>query len=238
MEQDVFGTALLDYHEGRYTQDIVTYSSLGDEDVLPLPHLFRMFAEMPSIEQQALQLCRGKILDVGCGAGSHALHLQKKGFDVTGLDISLGALQVSAARGLKQTVHTSILDYRGEHYDTLLLLMNGVGLAGTLDHLGVFLGKLKSLLHPQGQVLMDSTDIIYMFETDNDGSYWIPTDTPYYGEIRFEMEYKSLKTEPFPWLYVDYNTLQGAAHVQGLHCELLYEGEHFDFLAKLSLATY
>lgn len=234
---DIFGKALQDYQKGQYTEDIKTYSSLDEEDVIPLPYLFRTFNEMPQIEQKALQLARGKVLDVGAGAGSHSLYLQNKGLEVTALDGSKGCIEVCQARGVESTICSPILDYSEERYDTLLLLMNGIGLAGQLKNLSGFFQHLASLLQPNGQILLDSSDIIYMFEQDEDGGYWIPNDGTYYGEVQFEMEYKGQKSEPFDWVYVDFDTLQNACESNGFNCELVISGEHFDYLAKLTLKT-
>ncbi|MEZ4811457.1 MAG: class I SAM-dependent methyltransferase [Allomuricauda sp.] len=232
---DVFGKALMDYHFGKYTEDIKTFSSLDEEDCIPLPYLFRNFDEMPLLEQKALVLARGKVLDIGCGAGSHTLYLQEKGFEVTGLDFSEGAIRVSRDRGVIATVNMSIMEYHGSKYDTLLLLMNGIGLAGNLSNMDTFLQHLASLLRPNGQVLLDSSDIIYMFEQDEDGGYWIPNTGQYYGEVTFVMEYKGQKGNPFPWVYVDYNTLQNACSANNLNCELVLSGEHYDYLARLTI---
>ena len=234
MNEDILGTALLDYQKGNYSEDIITYSSLNEEDVLPLPYMFREFKDMPEIEQKALSLCSGKVLDVGCGAGSHALYLQNMGLSVTGLDASKGAIEVSKLRGLKNAIYGNLEDYQGQQYDTILILMNGVGLAGTLNGLEQFFTKLKSLLKNNGQILLDSSDIIYMFENDEDGGYWIPDNVNYYGEVSFSMEYKKQKSQSFPWLYVDYNTLQRAASYNNLTCKLVMEGEHYDYLARLT----
>jgi len=232
---DVFGMALKDFQKGDYTEDIKTYSSLDEEDVIPVPYLFREFDEMPKIEQIALQLARGKVLDIGAGAGSHTLYLQNKGLEVTALDNSEGCIAVCRERGVKSTVLSDILTYSEEKYDTLLLLMNGIGLAGKLGNLSRFLQHLASLLQPNGQVLMDSSDIIYMFEQDDDGGYWVPNDGTYYGEVAFEMEYKGYKSKPFDWIYVDINRLQNACESNGFHCEIVISGEHYDYLAKLTL---
>ena len=234
---DVFGMALLDYQKGDYTEDIKTYSSLDEEDVIPIPYLFREFDEMPKIEQKALQLAHGKVLDIGAGAGSHALYLQNKGLDITALDSSEGCIEVCRERGVKSTVCSPILDYSDEKYDTLLLLMNGIGLSGKLNNLSRFLQHLASLLLPNGQILMDSSDIIYMFEQDEDGGYWIPNDGNYYGEVTFELEYKGQKSNAFDWVYVDFNTLRNACDSNGLNCELVISGEHYDYLAKLTLTA-
>lgn len=235
---DVFGMALKDYQNGQYTEDIKTFSSLDEEDVIPVPYLFRTFDEMPKIEQKALELARGNVLDIGAGAGSHSLYLQNKGLKVTALDNSEGAISVCKARGVESTVKNSIVNYSEEKFDTLLLLMNGVGLAGKLKNLSAFLQHLASLLQPNGQILLDSSDIVYMFEQDDDGGYWIPDDGSYYGEVEFEMEYKGHKSKPFDWVYVDINTLRNACESYGLDCELVISGEHYDYLAKLTLKEY
>ncbi len=231
----IFGNALLDYQAGQYSEDIKTFSSLDEEDYIPLPYLFRNFDEMPFLEQKALELAKGTVLDIGCGAGNHALYLQQKGFKVTALDNSKGAIQVCRERGVLKTVQSTVLAYSGIKFDTLLLLMNGIGLAGNLDDLGDFLGHLKSLLQPNGQVLLDSSDIIYMFNQDEDGGYWVPENGRYYGEVTFIMAYKEQKSKAFPWLYLDYNTLQNACLANNLNCELVVEGDHYDYLAKLTL---
>ena len=73
-----------------------------------------------------------------------------------------------------------------------------------------------------------------MFDEDEDGAYIIPADG-YYGELEFSLSYKGEKEESFPWLYLDYNTLQNAAFANGLQCELILEGDHYDYLARLTL---
>ncbi|RIV46862.1 class I SAM-dependent methyltransferase [Flagellimonas pelagia] len=231
---DVLGKAVMDFQQGNYTEDIKTFSSLDEEDVIPVPYLFRDFKEMPKVEQKALKLAKGKILDIGCGAGSHALYLQNKGLDVTAVDNSEGCITVAKERGVQKTVLSNILDYSEETFDTLLLLMNGIGLAGTLSNLTAFLQHLASLLRPNGQILLDSSDIIYMFDEDEDGGYWIPNNGKYYGEVTFTMQYKGLKSEPFDWIYLDYNTLQNACWANGMECELMVSGEHYDYLARLT----
>jgi len=201
---------------------------------------------MPAIEKKALQLAKGKILDVGCGAGSHSLYLQnEKKFEVTAIDISKKAIKACQLRGIKDARNLDVMALDNEKFDTILLLMNGAGMCGRLKNIAAFLQKLKSLLNENGQILLDSSDIIYMFDEDEDGGKWIaspvqpsasgPSDEEYYGEVVFNLEYKGEKETPFNWLYLDFNTLQNAAHANGLQCEMVLEGEHYDYLARLTL---
>ncbi len=233
--KDLFGKAILDYQTNNSPEDLITETSISEEDEMSVAYLFRSFAEMPLLEQKALGQAKGKVLDIGCGAGSHSLYLQnEKGLDVTSIDISANAIECCKLRGLKNAVAIDVLDLDSDtnKFDTILLLMNGTGIFGTLEKTPVFLQKLKSLLNPSGQILIDSSDIIYMFDEDEDGGKWIPSDN-YYGEVTFTVTYKNEKENTFEWLYLDYNTLQNAAFDNGLKAELIMEGEHFDYLAKL-----
>jgi SAM-dependent methyltransferase len=229
---DLFGQAILDFQTNNTPEDLVTETNISEADEMSVGYLFRHYNDMPKLEKKALQLAKGKILDVGCGAGSHSLYLQEKGFDVTAIDISPKAIKACQLRGLKNARVQNVLAIETEKFDTILLLMNGTGIFGTLAETSLHLQKLKSLLNPNGQILLDSSDIIYMFDEDEDGAYLVPTQG-YYGELTFTVSYKGQTEDTFPWLYLDYNTLQNAAHANGLECELVMEGKHYDYLAKL-----
>lgn len=233
--KDLFGKAILDFQTNNTPENLITETSISEEDEMSVAYLFRDFSEMPKLEQHALELAKGKVLDIGCGAGSHSLYLQNvRNLDITAIDISKNAVEACQLRGLTSAKVTNILDLdTNEKFDTILLLMNGTGIFGTLKETPKYLQKLKSLLHPNGQILIDSSDIIYMFDEDEDGAYEVPANG-YYGELEFLLSYKGEKENSFPWLYLDYNTLQNAAFANGLQCELVLEGEHYDYLAKLS----
>ena len=233
MNKDILGRAVLDYQTGNYSEDIKTFSSLEEDDIIPVPYLFREYNDMPLLERKALELCKGTVLDIGCGAGSHSLYLQGKGFSVTALDQSPAAIETCRLRGIEQVLEADILSVGEHQFDTLLMLMNGIGIVGKLNRIDSFFTHLKSILSPKGQILLDSSDIIYMFDEDGDGGYWIPEGPEYYGEVSFVMEYKGRKSDPLSWLYIDYNTLQRAAIANNLSCELVYEGEHYGYLARL-----
>jgi len=233
--KDLFGKAILDFQTNTTPEDLITETSISEADEMSVAYLFRSYNEMPKLEQKALQLAKGKVLDVGCGAGSHSLTLQnERNLDVTAIDISPNAIEACMLRGLKNAKVQDIMTLENEKFDTILLLMNGTGIFGTIKETPRFLQKLKNLLKPGGQILIDSSDIIYMFDDDEDGGKWIPSNG-YYGELTFTVSYKNETEDTFPWLYLDYNTLQNAALENGLQCELILEGEHFDYLAKLSI---
>ncbi|MGQ2982254.1 class I SAM-dependent methyltransferase [Flavobacterium sp.] len=232
--KDLFGKAILDYQTGNDPQDLITETSISEEDEMSVAYLFRDYKSMPAIEQKALMIAKGRVLDVGCGAGSHALFLQK-GLEIMAVDISPNAVEACCLRGVKNAVCINVLELENQKFDTIILLMNGTGIFGKLKNISTYLEKLKSLLHPNGQILIDSSDIIYMFDEDEDGGKWIPSDVDYYGEVTFTVKYKGEVEETFDWLYIDYNTLQNAAHANGLNCELVMEGEHYDYLARLTV---
>ncbi|AUS05881.1 class I SAM-dependent methyltransferase [Pseudotamlana carrageenivorans] len=231
--KDLFGKALLDYQNGNYTEDLMTSTHISDEDSLPLPYLFRDFKSMPKLEQEALKLSKGEILDVGCGAGSHSLYLQNKGLKVKAIDVSQGAIEVSKLRGVTHTENKGLLE-ETEQFDTILLLMNGTGIFQETAKISQYLQHLKSLLTANGQILIDSSDIKYMYE-DEDGGFWMDMNAGYYGELDYFLSYKNEKETPMKWLYLDFDTLKLACDTVDLKCELVLEGEHYDYLARLTL---
>lgn len=229
---DIFGQALWDHYLGNPTPDIIVHSSIAHDDVMPVPYLFRNFDEMPRIEQKALQLTTGKTLDAGSGAGSHSLWLQDQNIHVTAIDISEGAVTLSRKRGIKSAHHSHLLHHTAS-YDTILLLMNGTGIFESLSKIDRYLQHLKSLLQSSGQILIDGSDIKFMFENE-DGSYWIDAHQDYYGEVQMAMSYKCVRSPSFNWLYLDFETLSRYAKKNELNCELILTGNHYDYLARLT----
>jgi len=236
--KDLFGKAILDYQTNNSPENLITETNISEEDEMDVSYLFRSFDQMPRIEQTALQLSRGRVLDVGCGAGSHSLYLQNElKLEVTPIDISENAIKTCQLRGLASAKVENVLDMdESEKFDTILLLMNGTGIFGKLENAPKFLQKLKQLLNPNGQILIDSSDLIYMFDEDEDGGKWIPSNKDYYGELEFTVTYKGQKEDPFPWLYLDYNTLQNAAHANGFESKIVVEGDNYDYLAQLTFS--
>lgn len=232
--RDPMGQAMLDYYHGQLNAEIRVLSNVAEEDVIVAKYLFRNVASMPDWEQRALDECEGRVLDIGAGAGSHTLALQARGHEVMAIDISPGAVEVMHARGVLQASHQSIWQFEGEQFDTLLMLMNGIGLVGDLNGFLRFLHHARTLLRPGGQILMDSSDIAYLFQY-NDQALELLLKAQYYGIVEYQMIYQQSRSTRFQWLFIDPKKLREMALKAGYEVELLAEGDHFQYLARLTL---
>ncbi len=224
---DPMGRAIADYWEMKKAGRLKVFSPMFEEDEMPLPTLFRTYESMPEIEKKALDMARGRTLDVGAAAGCHSLVLQERGIDVTAIDISPLSVETMRLRGVRNVREQDFFTLQNEQYETVLMLMNGIGIVGTLERMPAFFTLLDKILSPGGQVLCDSTDISYVFEGD------MP-DMDYYGEQCFRMQYKNIIGQPFPWLYIDAGTLKDCARRNGYEAEVVAEGEHYDYLARIT----
>lgn len=231
---DPIGQAIYNFHFHHDPEILRVDTNYTEDEEIDPAAFFRSLEEMSALEQAAIGLCRGHVLDVGAGAGCHALELQGRQMDVVALEKSELAFQVMKDRGVLHPVLGDIYHYRGETFDTILLLMNGIGIAGTLEGYGRLLDHLKGLLAPGGQILFDSSDISYLFE-EEDGSQWIDlANDRYYGEMDYTVTYKERFTATFPWLYLDRETLEKIAEENGYVTEFPAEGDDNNFLARLT----
>lgn len=228
---DPMGTALQEYMKKGTASRLRVLSSLFDEDELPVPLLFRKEKDMSDIERTALDQARGRVLDVGAGAGCHSLVLQEKGLEVTAIDISPLSVQVQRERGVRDARLVNLFDPMFvEQYDTILFLMNGSGIVGKLENMPEFFNKMKLLLSEGGRIYMDSSDLRYIFENE-DESLDIDLNAAYYGEVDYQMKYKNISGPRFDWLYVDFETLSYYASEYGFTATKILEGSHYDYLA-------
>lgn len=233
-EKDPMGRAIAEYHKNGKAGKLKVLSSMFYEDEIPVPTLFRTHAQMPPQEQKAIELCRGRVLDVGAGSGCHCIELQKRGYEVLGIDISELSVEVMKERGVDARTINFFDETFTEKFDTILLAMNGIGIVGKVENLEKFFRSAKRLLAPSGQILLDSSDIRYIFMNE-DGSMDINLAAGYYGEVDYKMRYRNITGEPFDWLYIDFDTLSMYANENGFDCEKCIDGEHYDYLAKLTI---
>ena len=233
---DILGHALLDYQRGQLDATVTVHCSAADDEPLPAAYFFRALLQMPELERLALDESRGRVLDLGAGAGCHSLELQSRGFaHVKAVDVSAGAAQVMTERGVRAVARHDLfaaLPATELPYDTILLLMNGLGLAGTLGGLDKFLAHARTLLAPGGQILATSSDVRYLYE-DEEGALRINLNGPYYGEVEYTLSYKGRTGAPFPWLFIDAALLNDAAEAAGYTAEFLSEDENDQYLVRL-----
>ncbi len=232
IKNDPMGTAISDFHKYGSADTLKVLSPMFDDDEIPVKFLFRNFDEMPKLEQSALNSTVGKVLDVGAGAGCHSLLLQERGFDVTAVDISPLAIKTMQQRGVINALEQDFFNTDNQ-YDTILMLMNGIGIVGELSKLPSFFMHLDKVLAPNGQLLCDSADIAYVFEND-EGIIELPAGENYYGEITYQMQYKDIKGKSFKWLYIDASTLRDIALECGYDVEIIGEGESYNYLARIT----
>lgn len=230
---DPMGAAIYDYHKTGKASSIVVHSSMFEDDEIPVETLFRDFEQMPALEQEALRTAQGRILDVGAGSGCHSLALMKMDKVPVAIDISPLSVEVMKERGIDARQVNFYDESFTESFDTVLMLMNGTGIIGNLDNMPAFFARMKQLLNPGGCLLIDSSDLRYLYE-DEDGTLEIDLADDYYGQLDYRMEYAGVQGEPFDWLYVDFGTLAYLAEEAGFQAELLAEGEHYDYLARLT----
>lgn len=235
-DKDPMGAAIAEYYLRKTAGKLRVFSSMFDEDEIPVAHLFRDHKGMSRLEQTALKLAGGNVLDVGAGSGCHSLALQEMGKKVHAIDISPLSVEVMQKRGVKNVSQQNFFSQQfAGQYDTILMLMNGSGIIGKLANMPRFFQKLKLLLAPDGFVLMDSSDLRYLFENE-DGSYDIDLAADYYGEVDFRMKYGKVEGDSFDWLYIDFQTLSLYASEAGFKVEMIQEGKHYDYLAKICKA--
>ncbi len=229
-EKDPLGTMLLDYYHGKKDAFVEVSSTTLDMWKMTGDVMFRSFKEMGYIEKKALGLCKGNILDIGAGSGCHSLYLQKRKLNVTSIDISPGCVEVMKQRKVAHPKHGNLFSIQDYKYDTLLMLMNGIGICGSIDRLNLFFQFIKSILTPHGQVIADSTDLANLYSTQT--LQTINKDN-YYGETQFIMSYKPIEGETFEWLYIDFNTLSFYADFNGFSCEKIIEDKTGKYLTRM-----
>lgn len=225
-----YAQAVLDYFNFQPRVKLFIDTSYGIREEMPLKVLFRDEEDFSSLETYALNLCRGKVLDAGAGVGACSLVLQQRDFDVTALEIEPTLAEIMVKRGVKKVLCENIFELKEHRFDTILMMMNGLGLVGTIGGLKKFLEHAKQLVSTSGQILLDSSDISYFYEDKT----WPASH--YFGEIGYRYQYKDQKGAWFNWLYIDPAKLREIARDHGWYAQILYVDETDQYLARLILA--
>ena len=229
--KDPLGAMLLDYLHGEYGVYAEVGSTTLSMTTMSAKTMFRSYSEMDELEHEALRLCRGRVLDVGAGSGCHSLYLQGRNVVVDALDISPGCIEVMQERQVKNPIHDNLFSLESGTYTTILMLMNGLGICGSLDGLNLCLQYVQHLLAEDGQVIADSTDL-RLLHHDEDEANDFPGDSDYW-ETEFVITYEAITSEPFQWIYVGFSTLQMLADYNGLECQQIATGENGHYLARM-----
>ncbi|WP_073118603.1 methyltransferase domain-containing protein [Reichenbachiella agariperforans] len=224
--KDLHGQAILDFYKKAPEKPLMLHNSYGEPEEMPIEVFFRENEDFSELENLAITHCRGSILDVGAAAGAHALFMQALDIDVTAIDNSPGCIDTMHMSGMKKLIKEDFWKHK-QKYDTLFILMNGLGLAGTLEGLDAFLLHCKSLLNEHGQILIDSSDISYLYE---DG---LPKPEGYYGNIRYQYEYDGKLGDWFDWVYVDQEKFKEVVASLGMEIEILLTDENDQYLARI-----
>ena len=232
------GAALLDFHRGDASAEIVVMSDLWEEESTPVAAYYRPDDQvLPALEREALGLCRGRVLDLGAGAGRHAVELQRAGHDVVAVDPLPEAVEIMRDRGVANARQGDLSAVRGERFDTILMLMHGLGVVGDLHGMGRLFEELPRVLKPGGRLVCDSADLAAVLgdESPEVLEDLLSPDT-YLGEVKFSLRYGSVEGPRYPWIFIDPETLEIIANAAGLAVEIPVEGERGSYVAVLTVS--
>ena len=229
-----FGLALKEFYDGNKKAKVIFYRDDGFKEDHYVSNYFRTKRGFSSLDKRAISLCKGKILDIGAGVGPHAIELQDLGFEVLAIDISSHACDIMKKRGVLNVKYTSVYDLKEEIFDTILLMGRSIGFVEDLLGLKKFFKHCKTLLKPEGYILLDSLDVRITTNPDHLAYHERNRHLGhYFGEIRLHMEYRDLQGEKFQILFIDSQTLKNIAREMDFECEIIHEEKNGDFLAKI-----
>lgn len=224
---ELHARALHDFHfGGQEDAEIVLHSDEWGSEPLPISLFFRGPDAWFAFERRAVELARGSVLDVGAGTGLHTLELQRRDHRVTAVEVLPKAVEIMRDRGVVDARRADVFEFEGGRYDTILLLMNGSGIARSLEGLDRLLRLLRRRVTDDGQMLLDSADL----RTTGGGG----DDDEYAGVVRVQLEYRGERGRTYRELYVDPDTLSRRAECQGWSCRVVHRGPCEGYLARLT----
>ena len=226
----IFELALKDFFEGKKDcPKVLIHNRFGEPDEMSPDVYFRDFEEMPEVELFAMELCQGNTLDIGAGVGAHALYMQDLEKEVDALEISKVSSDIMKKRGVRNVLNSDLFHFKPKKkYDTLLMMMNGIGLAESVEGITGLLNQARTLLNPEGFIIFDSSDVAYLWDKKR------LSQSPYYGEISYQYQYGDLWGPWFQWLYIDTETMKKQCEKCGWDMLVLYEDETDHYLGRLT----
>ncbi|MFX0030219.1 MAG: class I SAM-dependent methyltransferase [Candidatus Hermodarchaeota archaeon] len=229
-----FGLALKEFYKGNEQAKVIFLRDDGLRDEYFVSQCFRNEQDFSTFDNKAIDLCYGKVLDIGAGVGPHSLALQNRGLDVYALDISSYACDIMKNRGIRNVICSDVYELDEKNFDTILLMGRAIGFVEDISGLQNFLEFCKTLLNPNGQIILDSLDVRY---TDDAGHLAYQEKNRklgrYFGVIGLQMEYKGRLGEKFRLLHIDSQTLKGCAEEIGWVFELIIQEETGSYLGKI-----
>ena len=223
--------------QGCHQRPLGEFTIIRDDDYADDLSIERFFSSDLSLpgEKEALDLCRGRVLDIGAGAGRHSLILQESGFDIVAIDICAQAVEIMKGRGIRNVKHVSIFEYNEGKFDTVLMLGHGLGIAGDLDGLEKLLQQIPRIITPGGQIIGDSLDVRCTQESVHlEYQKGRMQAGAYVGEMQLKLKYKDVVGPAFGWLHVDSDTLSMVAREHGWQATLICQNEDGDYLCQLT----
>jgi len=233
---DVFGQMLIDASAGIDVREIVEREDHFLVSGLPVSRYLTSYKEWPLVQQKAITLAKGRVLDIGCGAGRHSLYLQENGFDVTGLDISPKAIQLCRERGLKKTVLMSIdrISISLGKFDTILLLENNFGLLENSAKAKRLLGKFYLATSETGRIIAQSSDPYTSQDPDTlDYQKTNRANNRMSGQLKMRLRYRRLISSWFDYLLVSKGEMREILKGTGWKVRRFLEFDHWSYVAVI-----
>jgi len=229
-----FSRALLDFHAGKLDAVFTIRRDDGFRQPVAAAQFFDV-ERFPPLEGRALEECYGAVLDIGCAAGRHSLELRRRGWQVTSLDILSEMESILKDRGLTDVVIADVFQLSGRRFDTLLMLMNGIGMTGNSNGLVRLLRHAHDLVVAGGQIVCDSIDVSATLHPQHVAyrEKNLAEGRPA-GQQSFTMEYEGEQSAPFDWLHIDFESISQVCIATGWKAELLESESSGSYLCKLT----
>ena len=230
--EDAYGQLIFDYLETGEGIEIVErddgFIDAGGYNLAE--YYFFPFRRWPKTERMAMRLARGRVLDIGSGAGRVALYLEERGHDVVGIDVSPLAVEVARRRGAKDVreVPVTQVSRRLGRFDTIVMFGNNFGLMGNKRRAPWLLRRFRSITNEGARILAESVDP-YKTDSQEHRAYHRRNRRRgrMGGQLRIRIRYRHYRTPWFDYLLASPEEMAKLARGTGWELtEVIDEGEH------------